>query len=107
MVCTSCGLEVLHAILGEQIKCLPSLVIELNAFARHAGLSGRIFATLWHFPQLLRSRQFSSSDCYVFRAMISSDSWRISSTHSLQVNTVNRGRAALSMTLTSSCRLRQ
>ena len=44
---------------------------------------------------------------YVFWAMISSDSRRISSTHSLQVNTVNRGRAALSMTLTWSCRLRQ
>jgi hypothetical protein len=49
-------LEALHAILGEQIKCVPSLVIELNAFARHAGLSGRIFAALWHFPQLRRSR---------------------------------------------------
>jgi hypothetical protein len=44
-------LEVLHAILGEQIKCVSSLVIELNAFARHADLSGCIFATLWHFPR--------------------------------------------------------
>jgi hypothetical protein len=36
----------LHAILGEQIKCVPSLVVELNAFAGHAGLSGHNFATL-------------------------------------------------------------
>jgi hypothetical protein len=44
-------LKVLHAVLGEKVESVPSLVIELNALARHSGILLRDnSATLWHFP---------------------------------------------------------
>jgi hypothetical protein len=50
-------LEILHAVLGELVQGVPSLVIELDALAGHGGILLRDnSATLWQFPTSLRSR---------------------------------------------------
>jgi hypothetical protein len=50
-------LEVPHAVPGEQVEGIPSLLIELNAFSWHRGILLRDnSATLWQFPAGVASR---------------------------------------------------
>jgi hypothetical protein len=49
-------LEILHSILGEQIECVPGLLIELNTFAGHNVSCQATIPRPWQFTAEATSR---------------------------------------------------